>query len=68
MDSRSLTVAAEDPTSLASFKSAVVVELPGENPLGLAFGRLTRSKVSFATLPLNSSMQAARHSSSSGRP
>eukprot|EP00965_Chrysotila_dentata_P030443 1013392-Pleurochrysis_carterae.AAC.1 len=37
MDSRLLTVAAEDPASLASFESAVVVELiVGENPLGLA--------------------------------
>eukprot|EP00965_Chrysotila_dentata_P157866 5215638-Pleurochrysis_carterae.AAC.1 len=36
MDSRSLTVAAEDPASLASFESAAVVELVGENPLGLA--------------------------------
>eukprot|EP00965_Chrysotila_dentata_P075759 2503172-Pleurochrysis_carterae.AAC.1 len=36
MDSRSLTVAAEDPASLASFESAVVVELVGENPLCLA--------------------------------
>eukprot|EP00965_Chrysotila_dentata_P113204 3740561-Pleurochrysis_carterae.AAC.1 len=31
-------------------------------------GRLTRPKVSFVTLPLNSSIQAARRSSSSGRP
>eukprot|EP00965_Chrysotila_dentata_P166818 5508363-Pleurochrysis_carterae.AAC.1 len=36
MDSRSLTVAAEDPASLASSESAVVVELVGETPLGFA--------------------------------
>eukprot|EP00965_Chrysotila_dentata_P175120 5780555-Pleurochrysis_carterae.AAC.1 len=36
MNSRSLTVAAEDPASLASFESAVIVELVGKNPLGLA--------------------------------
>eukprot|EP00965_Chrysotila_dentata_P179849 5937981-Pleurochrysis_carterae.AAC.1 len=36
MDSRSLTEAAEDPASLASFESAVVVEIVGKNPIGLA--------------------------------
>eukprot|EP00965_Chrysotila_dentata_P002173 71570-Pleurochrysis_carterae.AAC.1 len=36
MNSRSLTLAAEDPASRASFKSAAVVELVGEYPLGLA--------------------------------
>eukprot|EP00965_Chrysotila_dentata_P026130 866324-Pleurochrysis_carterae.AAC.1 len=40
MDSRSLTVAAKDPASLASFKKAVVVELVGENPLGPADERV----------------------------
>eukprot|EP00965_Chrysotila_dentata_P042307 1403791-Pleurochrysis_carterae.AAC.1 len=32
----SLAAAAEDPARLAAFESAVVVELVGENPLGLA--------------------------------
>eukprot|EP00965_Chrysotila_dentata_P175065 5778878-Pleurochrysis_carterae.AAC.1 len=36
MSSKSLTVAPEGPASLASFKSAVVVEINGEDPLGPA--------------------------------
>eukprot|EP00965_Chrysotila_dentata_P004488 145882-Pleurochrysis_carterae.AAC.4 len=36
MNSRSLIVAAEDPAHFASFEGAVVVDLVGENPLGLA--------------------------------
>eukprot|EP00965_Chrysotila_dentata_P091971 3035900-Pleurochrysis_carterae.AAC.1 len=36
MKSRSFTVAAEDPARFASFEGAVVVELFGEHPLGLA--------------------------------
>eukprot|EP00965_Chrysotila_dentata_P080552 2657853-Pleurochrysis_carterae.AAC.1 len=67
MNSRSLTVAAENPARFASFEGAVVVELVGEHPFGLADERvlwtLNRSNALFATLPLNSSMQAARHAS-----
>eukprot|EP00965_Chrysotila_dentata_P157830 5214108-Pleurochrysis_carterae.AAC.1 len=36
LNSRSLTVAAEYPAGFASFEGAVVVELVGEDPLGLA--------------------------------
>eukprot|EP00965_Chrysotila_dentata_P103617 3420033-Pleurochrysis_carterae.AAC.1 len=40
MNSRSLTVAAEDPACFASFEGAVVVKLVGEHPLGLADERV----------------------------
>eukprot|EP00965_Chrysotila_dentata_P034537 1149408-Pleurochrysis_carterae.AAC.1 len=40
MNSRSLTVAAEDPARFASFEGAVVVELVGEHSLGLADERV----------------------------
>eukprot|EP00965_Chrysotila_dentata_P169501 5596483-Pleurochrysis_carterae.AAC.1 len=36
LNSGLLNVAAENPASLASFETAVVVELAGENPVGLA--------------------------------
>eukprot|EP00965_Chrysotila_dentata_P009783 319185-Pleurochrysis_carterae.AAC.1 len=72
MNSRSLTVAAEDPARFTSFEGAVVVKLVGEHPFGLADERvlwtLNQVKGLFATSPLNSSMQAARHSSLPGRP
>eukprot|EP00965_Chrysotila_dentata_P121415 4013950-Pleurochrysis_carterae.AAC.1 len=48
MNSGSLTVAAEDTARFASFESAVVVDLVGENLLGLAdesiFGALDEDK------------------------
>eukprot|EP00965_Chrysotila_dentata_P231928 6198646-Pleurochrysis_carterae.AAC.1 len=72
MDFKSLTVAAEYPARFASFEGAVVFELVGEDALGFADDRvlwtLDQVKVLFAALPLNSSMQAARHSSLSGWP
>eukprot|EP00965_Chrysotila_dentata_P011240 366190-Pleurochrysis_carterae.AAC.1 len=40
MNSRSLTVAAEDPARFMSFEGAVVVKLVGEYPLGLADKRV----------------------------
>eukprot|EP00965_Chrysotila_dentata_P000251 7567-Pleurochrysis_carterae.AAC.1 len=58
MNFRSLTVAAKYPARFASFEGGVVVELIDKDPLVLQtsvfFGRSTRSKVLFATLPLNS--------------
>eukprot|EP00965_Chrysotila_dentata_P221739 6192553-Pleurochrysis_carterae.AAC.1 len=72
MNSRLLTVAADNPARFASFRCAVVVKHVGEDPRGRTnkrvLGRLTRSMVSFATLPFNSLIPAALHSSSSGRP
>eukprot|EP00965_Chrysotila_dentata_P106180 3506703-Pleurochrysis_carterae.AAC.1 len=40
MNSGSLTVAAEDPARFAAFEGAIVVELVGEDPLGLADERV----------------------------
>eukprot|EP00965_Chrysotila_dentata_P152180 5029007-Pleurochrysis_carterae.AAC.1 len=47
MNSRSLTVTAEYPARFASFESAVVVELVGKDPFGLAKKRAlwTRDEV-----------------------
>eukprot|EP00965_Chrysotila_dentata_P074131 2448203-Pleurochrysis_carterae.AAC.1 len=72
MDSRSLTVAAEDPASLAALKSAVIVELAGKNSLGLAddsiLGALDKVKGVVCYFALELFDTSRGHSCSSGRP